>query len=57
MLRNLVRLRYADAPVFLDVGQIVSGYSWERGVSVSGQLAKTGGSRLDLPRFTSDWFG
>ena len=29
------------APVFLDVGQIVSGYSWERGVSVSGQLAKT----------------
>ncbi len=42
MLRNLVRLRYADAPVFLDLGQIVSGYSWERGVTLSGQLAKTG---------------
>ena len=41
-LLNIVKLRYLDPPIFVDVGQIVSGYSLERGVSVSGQLAKSG---------------
>lgn len=32
-LLNLVRLRYADPPVFLDVASIVNSYSWEAGAT------------------------
>ncbi|MGH7787264.1 MAG: hypothetical protein ACRERC_10390, partial [Candidatus Binatia bacterium] len=38
-LLGIVKLRYLDLPVFLDVGQIVSGYSLETGVTLTGQIA------------------
>jgi hypothetical protein len=38
-LLNIVKLRYLDLPVFLDVGSIVCGYSIVTGVSVNGTLA------------------
>jgi hypothetical protein len=38
-LLNLVKLRYMDLPVFVDVASVVSGYSMQTGVNVNGTLS------------------
>ena len=41
-LLNIVKLRYMDLPVFVDVASIVSGYSMETSGSVGGQISSSG---------------
>lgn len=42
MLLNIVRMRYMDLPVFVDVASVVAGYSLQTGVSASGVLSSSG---------------
>jgi len=49
MLLNLVKLRYSDTPVFLDVGQIVSGYTMQSTFSASGNVFSTSGTVPGVP--------
>ena len=39
MLLNIVKVRYLDLPIFLDVGQLVTGYSMETSVNAGGSVA------------------
>jgi len=43
MLFNMVKMRYGDTPVFLDVVSVISQYSLETGVDFSGQVVKKEG--------------
>jgi hypothetical protein len=42
MLLNLLKVRYADAPVFMDVASVISSYSLEGEVRLGGQYAQVG---------------
>ena len=39
ILLNIVKIRYLDLPVFVDVTSVVAGYSLQTGVSTSGTLS------------------
>jgi len=38
-LLNIVKLRYMDLPVFMDVASVVSGYSMQTGVNINGTVS------------------
>jgi len=42
MLLNLLKVRYSDAPVFMDVASVINAYELTGDVSLSGQVAKIG---------------
>jgi hypothetical protein len=47
-LLNIVKMRYIDPPVFVDIGNIVSSYSLVQSASLGGTIIPSGGSSLPL---------
>ena len=47
-LLNIVKIRYMDLPVFVDVASIVNGYSLQTGVSVNGTLSSEKAAQGDF---------
>ena len=43
-LLNIVKIRYEDLPIFLDVSSIVTGYSLDTGATIGGQITGVGGA-------------
>jgi hypothetical protein len=47
-LLNIVKMRYVDPPVFVDIGNIVSSYSLVQSASLGGNIVPSGGSNIPL---------
>ena len=48
-LLNIVKLRYLDLPVFVDVSSVVAGYSMQTGGSINGTLSSKGSHPGQFP--------
>jgi hypothetical protein len=48
MLLNIIKMRYLDVPVFVDVAQIINSYEFQGSASISGNIVGQGGDALNL---------